>query len=649
MPSTSSEVVNSVRLLFRDGTGLGESDGRLLDRFSREGDEGAFAILVERHGPMVLRVCRAILGDDDARDAFQATFLVLVRRMRRIDRARSVGPWLFGVARKTAVRARADAAKRRAREREAAEARARADDRPAESWAELYEELDRLPERYRAPLVLCHLQGCSVEQAADRLGCPRGTILSRLSRGRDQLRERLTRRGLAPLAALFPEAASPAVPPALADATVRAASTGTTSTAVEALVGAGAKFAGLFAAKAALSVATVGGLVAVALVLGRQTPSPAAPASAPGEVPQTPEKVDTPARGRLHALQISEQAGVAFVPRKVESLVLRGHTVNVIGAAFSPDGKLLATGDAGATLKFWDVATGRQEASLAITPLQGEHAAIMALDFSPDGRTLAMGCDDRTIRLRDVATRAEKLVLPRDYFPNTVTFSPDGATLAWAVSAPGASGPKADETRYVVVLWDLAARRERASLSGHTKAVRRIVFSPDGKMIVSASDDRTVRLWDASTGEERSRLPSPRYAYGLAISPDGRSIAMASGDFHASDTSEEHPHGAGLVSIWDVDARARRMSTAAHRDFATGVAFSPDGRFLASSGQDDLIKIWDAATGEERAVLKGQETHVYGLVFSPDGGTLASTGSGARLWRVDDLPEIVPRELRPLK
>mgnify|MGYP001074152980 CR=1 FL=1 len=630
MPS-SSEVANSVRVLFRDGTGVGASDGQLLDRFSRYGDEGAFAILVERHGPMVLRVCRSILGDDDALDAFQATFLVLVKRLRWIDRNRSVAPWLFGVARRLAVRARTDAAKRRAREREAAEARLRPDDRPTDSWAELYEELARLPEKYRAPLILCHLEGCSTEQAAARLGCPRGTILSRLSRGREQLKTRLTRRGLAPVAALLAAelipSATAAVPSALADAVVRAASSRIL----------GANIMRLLGIKSALSFATAFGLAAGAIVFARQAPDVDPPAQRRPSDPRDPLRHEP-------ASIIPASPGTAYIPRKVESRRLQGHKLNVFGAAFSPDSGLLATGDASATFKLWDVALAREEASVTITPRQGGHAAIMALDFSPDGKTLAMACDDRTIRLLDVATREEKLVLPQTYFPNTLRFSPDGATLAWAVSNPGASGPEADETRYDVVLWDLAAGRERAHLAGHTGGIGRIAFMPDGKTIVSAAQDHTVRLWDVATGKERGRLLGlGRDVNDLAVSPDGRWLATANGDSQLGVGLVRRPRNAGLVSIWDVEARSVRISMAAQREVATGVAFSPDGRFLASSGQDDLIRIWDAATGEERAVLKGQETYVYGLVFSPDGKSLVSTGAapgvggGARLWRVGAL------------
>ena len=151
---------------------------------------------------MVLRACRHALGDShDADDAFQATFLVLARKAGSAWKADSVAGWLHGVALRVARRARADAARRVTHERRWAEMRPSAADRGtelADSWPAIHEEIDRLPGRYREPLVLHYLEGLTIEQVAGRLGCPRGTVLSRLSRGREQLRGRLSRRGLTP-------------------------------------------------------------------------------------------------------------------------------------------------------------------------------------------------------------------------------------------------------------------------------------------------------------------------------------------------------------------------------------------------------------------------------------------------------------------
>src|SRR5262249_6286251 len=212
------------------------SDGELLDRFRSRREETAFALLVQRHGPMVLGLCRRLLHDaDEADDAFQATFLVLARRADAIRQATSVASWLYGVARRIAVHARARATRRRTQERRSS-AMPRPEPCDELTWQELRsvldEELDQLPEKYRTPVILCYLEGKSHDQAARELGCPRTSLSSRLGKARELLQQRLTRRGLvlstAVLATVLAEQATAAPVPALLTlATVRAALLGT--------------------------------------------------------------------------------------------------------------------------------------------------------------------------------------------------------------------------------------------------------------------------------------------------------------------------------------------------------------------------------------------------------------------------------------
>jgi RNA polymerase sigma factor (sigma-70 family) len=242
MASASSlGVLRDIRTLFDAGTAAGLTDRQLLERFGDRRDlssDAAFEVLILRHGPMVLRVCRNLLRDDsDAWDAFQATFLVLVRRRESLRRLESVGGWLYGVACRVAARARVDAARRKRFEQQGALRVVEAVDAEDEGSMTrefgpvVQEEVRRLPERYRAAVVLCYWQSLTHEQAAAQLGCPLGTVRSRLARARKLLHRRLTRRGLTPLAAVVAlglgesrgAAALEAVPPALIKETIRSA------------------------------------------------------------------------------------------------------------------------------------------------------------------------------------------------------------------------------------------------------------------------------------------------------------------------------------------------------------------------------------------------------------------------------------------
>jgi HlyD family secretion protein len=245
MPAPSICYLRDIRTLFETGTASSLSDRQLLERFlsDRDGaDETAFEVLVLRHGPMVFRVCLNVLQDPtDAEDAFQATFLVLVRRGHAIRRLESVGSWLYGVAHRVASRAKLDAARRRAAEHRRGlrilspnQHVDGADPDHAEFGPVIQEEVQRLPEKYRSVVVLCYWQGLNQEQAAARLGCPLGTIRSRAARARNLLYRRLTRRGLTPLAGIVTVAHDrtlttdevlrlPPVPPHLIQSTIRAA------------------------------------------------------------------------------------------------------------------------------------------------------------------------------------------------------------------------------------------------------------------------------------------------------------------------------------------------------------------------------------------------------------------------------------------
>jgi len=225
-------VLQQIHRLYRGGSVAGLAEGQLLERFVTRRDEAAFEALVARHGPMVLTVCRRLLRNPhDVDDAFQATFLILVRKASSIRQRDLLANWLYGVAHRVAARARANAARRLAHERLRVE-RAIEDksiNLPNEDLQPvLHEEVNRLPANYRAPIVLCYLDGLTHEEAAAQLRCPIGTVKSRLARARQVLKRRLIRRGLGVSAAvalstLSEQTARAAVPQALVNATVKAA------------------------------------------------------------------------------------------------------------------------------------------------------------------------------------------------------------------------------------------------------------------------------------------------------------------------------------------------------------------------------------------------------------------------------------------
>jgi WD40 repeat protein/serine/threonine protein kinase/DNA-binding XRE family transcriptional regulator len=286
------------------------------------------------------------------------------------------------------------------------------------------------------------------------------------------------------------------------------------------------------------------------------------------------------------------------------SSYLRHHTDRVWSVAFSPDGKILASGSDDQTIILWDVATHRPIG----LPLSGHTSPVNSVAFSPDGKLLASGSDDQTIILWDVATH-QPLGLPltgHASWVRSVAFSPDGKTLA--------SGSH-DKT---IILWDVATHRPiGAPLQGHTDWVRSVAFSPDGKTLASGSNDKTIILWDVATHQPLG-LPLTDYTSvvnSVAFSPDGRLLA--------SDGNDK------TIILWDVAThRPIGAPLQGHTDWVRSVVFSPDGRTLASSSKDQTVRLWDVATRQPLgSPLAGHTDVVWSVAFSPDGKTLAS-GAG---------------------
>jgi WD40 repeat protein/serine/threonine protein kinase len=299
--------------------------------------------------------------------------------------------------------------------------------------------------------------------------------------------------------------------------------------------------------------------------------------------------------------------------------------------ALSPDGKLLATGTQAGVVRIWQARTGT-----VLKEFKAHGAGAWTVAFSPDGRQLATGGFDGMIYLWDVETilQGKPDEDPKPSFPLeptqrvwSVTFSPDGKYLA---SGSGFTG----DQKGALTVWDLRSHQELFKLTHFTDTVTCVAFSPDGRQLATTCQGM-VQLWDAQTGQEGMlflRGPDTR-RMGVAFSPDGR-LLVSVGGFQSVHPDEE-------VQVWDVHTGQLIRGLPGHMGGLRCVAFSPDGRRIATAGLDQTIKIWDARTGDEVLTLRGHTDLVTCLAFSADSHQLASASVDrtVRIWDATPEPE----------
>ena len=620
------------------------TDGELLERFVGRQDEAAFEVLVRRHGPLVQRVCRRVLGDAHAaEDAFQAAFLVLARKAGSIRNRSSVGGWLYETAYHLAVRAKSSAARRAWHERQAPDmslAQAVGADDGDEIHTLLDEELRRLPEKYRTPLVLCYLEGKTNTQAARELGCPAGTMSSLLTRGREMLRDRLAGRGVAlSLGALTSllsaDAVSAGVSNALVQNTVQAAvlfAAGRTTVAGIASSQAVFLAEGMLNTMISAKLKFVAGLlVAVGLVgtgasawmqqaVSAQNPAvaqaaQAAQAAQPGAPAADAKPADAraaDARADLHGDPLPEGALV-----RMGTLRWRHPgAVNFVG--YTKDGTNLVTGCTDGLYRVWEVATGKE--------------------LRRFGKPQA-GVNDVNGVIQ--ANGGVQVMIAQANYGQAAALNADGTVLA----ALGQDGK--------IHLWDVNSGKDlRTLVSPQNQPFygnSGMVFTPDGKAIALRANDQSIRLYGVEDGKEiRVIAKGPQAGQNgvvrvfypgqggnnMDFSPDGKTLAVIA-------TEIENNRQNGIIQFHDVEGKKEvRKVKGPQNAYAGSVAFANDGKTIAWASTDGLIRLLDAENGKEQKQIGTAQQGVYhsAMLFSPDGKTIASratNGTAIHLWDVE--------------
>ncbi|MDR3622697.1 MAG: sigma-70 family RNA polymerase sigma factor [Paludisphaera borealis] len=688
----SANLVRDFGALFGSGTLAGMGDGLLLERFVAHRDEVAFEELMVRHGPMVLGICRRWLEDPrDVEDAFQATFLILVRKSATLRNRDAFSSWLYGVTLRVVRRARANVARRRAREQPFAEEPAGRGGASECSGQEVFpivdEEIRRLPEKQQVAAILCLRQGYTHEAAASELGWPLGTLKSRIAAARQTLIRRLTRRGVNPssmVAVLRPMpwlgGRSGPLPPQLVLSTLQAVreSLADSGVATASAVGLVREVLRIMfvtrAGSAALLVGTIGTMAWAVPTLWNSRPAggaalieagPAAARSVEAPPPSPPgtdrygDPLPPGAAMRLGTVRFRQAPSIQRIvyspggqrvatgngesriqihdardgknPREIDAGI-----EGVRDFAFSPDGTEIAA--VGFRLEpkrnavvnhliFTDAATGRSVRRNEWDDQQNVEKAV----YAPDGKTLATVSLDGTIRIWDVATakvqRQKRLIGEGMLTPESIAFAGDADGRLLAIVG-----------RDSIDLWDVArlSRVRGIAIEGRFRPDS-LVFSPDGITLAAgeATQGAEIRLWRVKDGAMTGRFKSRKEGHvsWMAFSPDGKVLAaIGSG---------------GPLMCFDAATGKELELLSGVRLMDGPLVFSPDGKTLASTGDRQTLHFWELTTGQDRlATLDAHLGDLTVLACLGDGKTIIS-GSRDRTVRLWDVATGRPTGMLP--
>ncbi len=630
------------------------SDGDLLKQFAATREDRPFTVLFERHAPMVMGVCKRILGDfHQAEDSLQATFHILARRAGSVRWRECLGPWLYAVARRVALRARAKRLAQQNLERRLANMPPSATIDDA-AWNDLSsvldEEIGRLPAKYRAPLILTYLESKSRSRVAKELGWPEGTVARRLERARELLRLRLVKRGVTLSAgalgvALVEKVAAAPVPTMLAINTIKAATTVVAGQAAgggfisaQALILAEETMKGMLFVKAKLvllaltvSVALGGaGWAGYERLSKKRQSGPIAMAQAPAV-----EKQAEPAKEEK--VVATDQYGDPLPEGAVARLgALRfRHEGHADGIAYSADGKsLIGLTDSGIIL--WDAATGKERNRLPLSRVNESPDSPRTLVVSSDGKTVAMPdshprFDGLSIVLWDLA-RGKKnrtLSIPKkegigSWDIGSLLFTPDGKKLVLSILE--------QDKHWRGIIYDLQLDEVHSIIGDADTQFHEFAISPNSKSIAAFNPKANkVLLWDLATGKVIRVLyegAQDLTITGLEFSPDGKNVAIG-------------VYSQVLIVNAETGTEAIKMEKLKMGPIGK-LAFTPDGKkvislhFSTPALSDGIARAWDLATGKLSQTLGETSWFLYSMAVAPDGQTVV-VGTCRNILRFLDL------------
>ena len=357
-----------------------------------------------------------------------------------------------------------------------------------------------------------------------------------------------------------------------------------------------------------------------------------------------------------------------------EIKTLTGHTKGVTDIAFNKDGKIIVSGSNDNTIKLWNVSTG-EEIKTIINAI-GHTIGINSIVFSPNEKFIVAGCNDGTVKQWDIATGKINWIYSRErfkgtvpYFPGSVksiSYSRDGRYIAacysdYVVNLINASNGHeiwslsnndltiyssilfSDDCRYItlgssdqtVKLLETASGKEIGSFAGHSNYTFSVVYSHDGKYIASGGEDKNIKLWETDTGKLIKTFEHSAAIFSITFSPDGKYIASGS-HYSSHGTNGYLNSGDSSLKMWDLVTGSEIWTFSGHTGGVYSVAFSPDGKYIASGSNDHTIKLWDITKGKEVKTLSGHSNSVYSISYSPDGKYIASGSDDKtiKLWNV---------------